>query len=198
LWLLDAIQVCHSADMVDMLSARKLVNGGDYTGALAALGDGSFEVGDDPALDGARRLAGCLMLVLGRCRDGLSLLETSRASGVQATFPRLEYHKTANDKIGEARLVAIGFLECLGLGISAIEVAQGGNAFHDVETLRSLRYFALALRTVNRDAEAGLADQLFVRWVEAVDDPWQIDGLFESLLESGDEETATIVRTARA
>jgi hypothetical protein len=181
----------------EILTARELLNDGDYSGALAALHDGAFDVDRDPARDGARRLAGCLMIVLGRCREGLALLEASRTSGMRASFPKLEYRRATDKRIGKARMVAIGLLECLALGNSAIEVAQAGNAFHDIASLKSLRLLAGALRSVSREADARLADELFVRWVRAVDDPWQIDGLYDDLLESGDRETAAIVRAAR-
>jgi len=163
--------------LTEMLTARELLNNGDYTGALAALGDGSFAVGDDPVRRGAA--AGrCLMIVLGaaarfvpargvahlRCCARLSARSVSQSRERQDRrgperghrVPRVPRHGDERDRD-----------------------RAGGNAFHDVMTLKEPAPAGQSLHTAAREADARLADELFARWVKAVDDPWQVDCLYD-------------------
>lgn len=151
-----------------MESARAMVNEGRHADALSALrpllraGRGS-----DPWSQGALRLAGCLHIVLGRVERGLTMLERSRRSGVSPRFPSMPYHRSFGGEEDRVRRVAIGLLECLGLGLSAAESAGRASAFTDVATLFSTRLLELALRDAGRPEDARLARRYFRRWLRA-------------------------------
>src|SRR5688572_14151079 len=142
-----------------LLVARARLNDGDYAGALEALGD---PVGDDSLAEGARRLQGCLCLVVGRTPEGLAILERSRTSGVRPSFPSVRYRKgPAPDDV---QRVAVGLLECLALGITAEEIVGVADAFDASATLRSMRMLARALAASGRDEESRQVAQAARRW----------------------------------
>jgi hypothetical protein len=147
-----------------VLEARRLLNEGSYAQSLGALQADGWEVVGDPAREGARRLAGCLMIVLGRHAEGLALLDRSRLSSLTPAFPALEYSKRFDVPLDEPARLAVGLLECLALGLSVAELAGDGSAFQDTATLRSLRLIARALEGAGRVEDAGRFTSAARRW----------------------------------
>jgi hypothetical protein len=146
--------------------ARSRMNDGDYAGALTILEAEGWESDGDPSREGARRLGGCLMLVVGRYAEGLALLERCRTEGVRPRFPAVRYAKGGH-VMSESAAIAVGLLECLALGASVAELAGGGSAFGDAATLRSLRLLGRALA---REGHAGASKAVMAtarRWAAA-------------------------------
>lgn len=147
-----------------ILAAREALNEGQYEAALEHLERAGLEAGSDPYRAGARRLAGCLMLVVGRYAEGLEVLETCRTSLVTPAFPKVRYQKQFPADQPEAQRIAVGLLECLGLGLSVSELTGDGTAFGDPATLRSLRRLAKALTRAGRSADARRVRESIERW----------------------------------
>jgi hypothetical protein len=184
-----------------LFDAHRLLNEGKYAEALAALEPFVRTPVRTGAEEAVRRLTGCLMVVEGRYGEGLSLLERARTERIVPAHPPLDYRRSFVD-MERPRKVAVGLLECLGIGASASELlhrlipAAPDAAFYNVATLRSMRLLSRALAETDSDLAASV-NRTFLRWVAGAvaRDSARIEGLIEELDRDGDEEAVNAVRS---